>query len=510
MQTNTDFQTRDMGLCGQSKPIPPMARAPPSEPDANTHNVQLDHSLLQKYKEAQQHHVFQFWDDLSEAEKKSLLESASRLDLNYLKKIYERAMKYESSINDIMSELSPLEKVTKKSASSSQDIERWEALGFKAISEGRVGALVLAGGQGTRLGSPHPKGMFDIGLPSNKSLFQIQAERITKLQNLARQKFPDGKNVIPWYIMTSTATDKETVAFFREHNFFGLQESNVVFFNQSDLPALTLDGKIIMESKAQMANAPDGNGGLYIALERSGSLQDMISRGVEHIHQYCVDNILVRVADPIFIGFCEESKSDCACKVVSKRSHSEPVGVVCLRDGKYGVVEYSEIDKETAKKTNELGSLVFNAAHICINYFSVDFLKKAAHLAENVMWHHVARKKIPFVNASGLIEKPQANNGIKLEQFIFDMFPHAENLVAFEVPREEDFSPLKNATGEDSPETSRQLLSDLHKRYIVAAGGSFGGDVTALCEISPLLSYGGEGLEKIASGQTIQLPCHLD
>jgi UDP-N-acetylglucosamine/UDP-N-acetylgalactosamine diphosphorylase len=351
----------------------------------------------------------------------------------------------------------------------------------------------MAGGQGTRLGSSAPKGCYDIGLPSHKSLFQLQAERIRKLQELAAKKASSSTAVLPWYVMTSGPTRGPTEKYFQENNYFGLDKSNVMFFEQGVLPCISNEGKIILENKGKVAVAPDGNGGIYQALVVCGVIDDMRKRGIQHIHAYCVDNCLAKVADPVFIGFAASLKVEIATKVVRKRNAAESVGLIISKNGKPDVVEYSEIDKATAEAEDpkQPGVLKFRAANIVNHYYSFGFLETIPQWADK-MPHHVARKKIPFADLkSGETVKPEKPNGIKLEQFVFDVFPmlSLDKFACMEVRREDEFSPLKNAsgTGQDDPETSKASIMDQGKRWVQAAGATVIADGGV--ELSPLFSY---------------------
>lgn len=365
----------------------------------------------------------------------------------------------------------------------------------------------MAGGQGTRLGFAHPKGMYDIGLPSHKSLFRVQGERIRKLQERAK-KLTGKDGHITWYIMTSEHTMPPTRAYFEENDFFGLRDEDIMMFEQGSMPCFDFDGNILLDEKHRISKAPDGNGGLYRALRDSGILADMARRGVLYLHAHSVDNILIKVADPIFIGYCVKQNADCAAKVVEKSHPNEAVGVVCMVDGKYQVVEYSEITQKTAEMRNADGRLTFSAGNICNHYFSTAFLHKIGSTYEKELKLHVAKKKIPFVDNSGKRIQPEKLNGIKIEKFVFDVFEFAENFVTVEVPRDEEFSALKNAdsVGKDCATTSRNDIYRLHKKYIETAGGTVDGTEV---EISPLLSYAGEGLEEIVKGQSFKAPFHL-
>lgn len=459
--------------------------------------------LKETYTSAGQSHVFSFYDSLSAADKAALFKQLSAFDPAYINTIAAKALsppKTESD-DDGAAKLEPLpEKATASILDSSQDdIDKWYASGLDLIAAGKVAVVLMAGGQGTRLGSSDPKGCFDIGLPSQKSLFQIQAERIRRIEKLAAQKAgADANVVVPWYVMTSGPTRKPTEDYFKKHDYFGLAAENVIIFEQGVLPCISNDGQILLESKAKVAVAPDGNGGIYNALVEAKVLDGMKTRGIEHIHAYCVDNCLVKVADPVFIGFAASLNVDIATKVVRKRNATESVGLILLKNGKPDVVEYSEIDKAVAeeKDPKQPDVLRFRAANIVNHYYSFRFLASIPQWAKN-LGHHVARKKIPYVDLeTGETVKPEKPNGIKLEQFVFDVFPmlDLDKFACMEVRREDEFSPLKNArgAGEDDADTSKRDIMLQGKRWVEAAGALVTGDSPEDgVEVSPLMSYVG-------------------
>jgi UDP-N-acetylglucosamine/UDP-N-acetylgalactosamine diphosphorylase len=470
-------------------------RGVPKEPTVSQLN-----ELKEKYTKAKQDHVFAFYDSLDATEKSALYEQLASFDPAHINTIADKALNpAKSNDADKESVLEPLPESATASIldSNTDDIERWYQAGLDLIAENKVGVVLMAGGQGTRLGSSDPKGCFNIGLPSEKPLFQIQAERIRRIQFLASKKAQHGKEVVvPWYVMTSGPTRGPTEKYFKENNYFGLKKDNVLIFEQGVLPCISNEGKILLESRAKVAVAPDGNGGIYQALVTSSVMEDMRKRGIQHIHAYCVDNCLAKVADPVFIGFAASKDVDIATKVVRKRNATEPVGLILLKNGKPDVFEYSEIDKETAeaKDPKHPDVLKFRAANIVNHYYSFRFLESIPVWAHKLP-HHVARKKIPYVNTeNGETIKPETPNGIKLEQFVFDVFPLLElhKFACMEVRREEEFSPLKNARGKgvDDPDTSKRDIMQQGKRWVQAAGATVvsEGENDGV-EVSPLISY---------------------
>lgn len=512
-----------------------------------------------------QEHLLQFWDTLTEGQKKTVYNDLNELDYEEVCGFFKRTV---SSLNEEQTKLDermqpiPAEMHGSVTRTPLEKINDYEEAGLHEVSEGRVGVLLLAGGQGTRLGVDYPKGMYDVKLPSRKTLYQLQAERLLRLQQLAREKFGKSGD-IPWYIMTSEHTKEPTMDFFARHHYFGLEKENLIVFEQGMLPCFTFDGKIIMEKPNKIARAPDGNGGLYRALREKNVLEDMERRGIKYLHVYCVDNILVKMADPIFIGYCLSKGADCGAKVVEKAFPTEAVGVVCKVDGIYQVVEYSEITLKTAQKRNPDGRLTFSAGNICNHFFTTEFLKNVVYGDyEASMKHHVAKKKIPMVTNEGKTVKPEKPNGIKMEKFVFDVFQFSNTLAVWEVIREDEFAPLKNGDGaeKDTPTTCRHALFSLHHRYLLNAGGTLidsegeplpliprpedrpvtvvnspaaapkcpttenantefnnndaqkemrWDECPVVVEISPLVSYAGEGLDKLVANKKFTCPLSL-
>jgi len=472
--------------------------------------------VISRYKAAGQEHVLRHLGTLSVGEKEKFLKQLDSIKVEELSGLLESALagQKEDDKNDIHN-ITPFSKHVGRTTDQAYSVSYEK--GMEVIARSEVAALVLAGGQGTRLGFDGPKGMYDIGLPSGRgrTLFQILAERLKKLQEIAsdhniQDSSPGSKTlcICPFYIMTSPINHEQTITYFKENNYFELPEDNVRFFQQGMLPCMTIEGKIIMETASKIAMAPDGNGGIYPSLQNSGMFDEMTDRGIKYLHVFSIDNALTKIADPAFIGYCIKQNSDCGNKVVWKTGPHEKVGVIAEKAGKPCIVEYSEITPQMSELTDADGRLVFGAGNICNHFYTLDFLRDKV-MPNLANLYHIARKKIPYYDkATKTTIKPEVNNGIKLESFIFDIFPLSERMGVLDALRDQEFAPVKNAPGSlsDSPDTARAYLSKQAQQWVVDAGGILTGDLDTLCEISPLTSYGGEGLEEIVQGKDIHCP----
>ncbi|GIP32713.1 UDPGP type 1 family protein [Paenibacillus sp. J2TS4] len=427
-----------------------------------------------------QQHLLKFYDQLTPESQEQLLDQILSLDLDKVVSLFESTTALQEQVED---DLVPIEAGDWESFSE-EEKHRYEELGWEALRSGRVGAIVVAGGQGSRLGHPGPKGTYNIGLPSGKSLFQLQAERLINLSGRAGR-------TIPWYIMTSPENHAETVEAFQRAAYFGYPLDHLYFFEQSVLPAIDSEGKILLAEPGRISLAPAGNGDCFAAIKRSGALDDMKARQIEWLFYYNVDNALVKVADPKFIGYTMDSQAPAACKVVPKSHPEEKVGIVCLNRGRPAVIEYSDLPRELMLAKNEQGNLLYDQANISMHLFHMDFVEKGAELP---LPYHAAHKKVAAIDEQGHPVTPSEPNAYKFERFIFDLFPLADKLAVLQVNRSEEFAPVKNKEGEDSPETARSLVLELHRKWLLEAGVGEERIANRTVEISPLTSYSGEGL----------------
>ena len=456
--------------------------------------------IYQKYKDAGQEHVFKFFDEISGVEKDRFLAELARVDLDELSQIY--GLK-DSSATENKGKLEAAE-VTKLPVSK-KDFQKFadaHQLGEELIRKGKVACFVVAGGQGSRLGFEGPKGAFDVKLPSGKSLFELQADQIA-----AASRFYGVS--IPWYIMTSQTNHEETVKFFEDHKYFSMKRENVKFFSQDMLPAVDKNGKLILSAKDSLFMSPNGHGGSLLALERSGALQDMKNKGIEYISYYQVDNILIKILDPIFVGFHALQNSELSFKMVKKRNAEEKVGVVGKKNGKLEVIEYSDLPHDEMHAKDGSGELKFWSGSIAIHMFNVSFIKKIVSNGFSLPYH-IAEKSIPYINAEGQLIKPSEKNGIKFETFVFDSIKFTKNVFLLEVDREEEFGPVKNKDGEDSPITAKQMYMERCRRMLLANTNQ-AEKINQIkraksVEISPLVAYQKEEIASFLKEHNLDKP----
>jgi UDP-N-acetylglucosamine/UDP-N-acetylgalactosamine diphosphorylase len=442
------------------------------------HQWEQAQALTEKFS---QQHLLRFYEKLSATEQAELRSEILHLDFETVASLYQTLLAKQShELNK--TKIAPLAPHN-WDALQPQIRQQYTVLGMEQIRQGKVAAVLVAGGQGTRLGHSGPKGTFNLGLPSQKSLFQLQAER---LLNLA---FRTGRT-IPWYIMTSAANHAETTAFFQAHHMFGYPETDLFFFQQAQLPVIDAAGKILLAAPGKISLGPNGNGGCFLALEKSGALADMERRGVAWVFLYGVDNALVRICDPGFIGFTVANRFPAASKVVAKTAPGENAGILCYRNGRPAIIEYTEFPSELTGQRDAAGNLLYGNANIVTHLFRRDFLARNAGAG---LPYHAAHKKIATIDGDGNPVKPEQPNAYKFELFMFDLFPLLDDMAALQVSREEEFAPVKNKEGNDSPATARQLLFQLHRHWLEATGVA-PDLLNRNIEISPCLSLAGEGL----------------
>ena len=428
-----------------------------------------------------QRHVFRFWKELNSEERSSLLYQLQRIDFKLMDLLARQPSTPAGGSEEAVLSPAPILRIPRTKEEKEEEAQA-RAKGEELLREGRVAAFVVAGGQGTRLGFEGPKGAFEIGPLTRRTLFQHHAEKI--LATSRRYGSP-----IPWLVMTSEANHEATLRFFHERGFFGLTEGDVRFFQQEMIPAVDKEGKFLLESRSRVFTSPNGHGGSLKALHESGSLAEMNKRGIDSVFYFQVDNPLLKICDPVFLGYHALRGAEMSSKVVQKAGWKEKVGVIGLRDGKLTVIEYSDLPEDKAKDTLDDGSLKYWAGSIAIHVLSVDFVERLNRGGFRLPFHR-ADKSVPFVDEAGVLQKPKEKNGIKFETFIFDALREAARTVTLEVLREEEFSPVKNSTGEDSPEKSRQDMTAQYLRWLESSGATIerakGGAFPGYVEISPL------------------------
>lgn len=406
--------------------------------------------LESKLKSANQLQILSAYNRADDDTKKELIDQVERIDFSQIADLYETT-KHEVNFNNDVIEAIPY---IDKEKLSENELNRYLKLGEDEIKAGRYSVVTMAGGQGTRLGHKGPKGTFDIGLDSHKSIFEILIDSL----KLDSEKYGV---TIPWYIMTSKENNGDTVKFFEDNNYFGYDKNAIMFFEQGKLPMVDESGKILINEKGIIKEASDGHGGIFQSMKKNGVTDDMNKKGIKWAFVGPVDNILVKMVDPVLLGIMIDQNVQAGGKSTVKANAAEKVGVFCKRNGKPGVVEYTEISKEMAERKNENGELVFAESHLNCNMFSV---KAIEEVANKNLPYHIAHKKASYIDENGNLVVPEKPNAYKFESFIFDAFDILDDMAILRVKREEEFAPVKNAEGTDSPETARKLYEDYYKK----------------------------------------------
>lgn len=427
-----------------------------------------------------QEHLLRWESELSTAAREVLHRQIAAIDFEQLSKLAMQAKQPAAQID--VPAVQPIPALSLGEVEPAA-VQAAEATGLEALRQGRVAAVLVAGGQGSRLGFEHPKGMFPIGPVQQTPLFQIHAERIRAWSRRVGQ-------VIPWYIMTSPTNNAETIDFFRAHQFFGLEANQVRFFIQGTMPAVDIgSGRVLLAEKGSVFTSPNGHGGTLLALREEGLLDDMARRGIDLVYYFQVDNVFVKVLDPVFLGHHLRDAAELSVKVIRKQTPTEKVGLVVHYQGKPTIIEYSDLPRELAEATEADGRLRYWTGSIAIHVFNRGFLERVTkHKSE--LPFHTAFKKVPALDAAGTLVDPKEPNAIKFEMFIFDVMPLARQVCVVETDAEEEYAPLKNATGEYSPDWVRSAMTKTAGKWLRAAGVPFpsdaAGNPAVPLEISPL------------------------
>lgn len=450
----------------------------------------VDVRLMQRRLEtAGQQHLLKFWTDLNTASQTKLVEQINALDLDGLPALISQYVKNKPPVG-IPQKIDPAPYFPFDPVSK---VKHWDKASYKAAGEsllrrGKIAAFTVAGGQGSRLGFEGPKGMFPAGAVTGKTLFAFFAEGLLA----ATRRYGA---VVPWYIMTSPLNHEATVEYFERNRFFGLDPQDVMFFPQGVMPSFEMGtGRILMSAKDELATNPDGHGGSLKALFTSGAIDDMRERGVQHISYFQVDNPLVKVVDPVFLGLhasAPESSSEMSSKMIPKTGPEEKLGVFCSVNGRVEVIEYSDLPADLSKQRSPDGSLRFVAGSIAVHALAVDFVGRLNTDTQFLLPYHRAEKKIAYIDhATGRLVQPESNNGIKLERFVFDALPMCRASIVYETSRADEFAPIKNATGVDSVESSKKIQTARAALWLEGAGVKVPrdamGEAECVIELSPL------------------------
>ena len=411
------------------------------------YNIEEIKRKLRKYG---QEHLLNFYDTLDKKKQEELIKQINNIDFELINSLYNKT---KNANKEDDANIEPIEFIDKYKLNG--EYKHYEEIGKKAIKEGKLAAVTMAGGQGTRLGHKGPKGTFDIGLDSHKSLFELLCDY---LKEESKKYGVD----IPWFIMTSKENNNDTVEFFKKNKYFGY-EKNIYFFIQGQLPMIDTEGKILIGENGLIKEAADGHGGVYESLVKSGMVDKMKELGIEWVFIGGVDNCLVKMVDPVLMGIAIDKNVTAAGKSVVKANPHEKVGAFCKKNGRPSVVEYSEITDEMAEATDENGELLYGESHILCNLFNISAIER---MGSQPLPYHSAFKKATYIDKDGNKVVPDKPNAFKFEAFLFDAFGEVDDMAILRVKREEEFAPVKNAdsAGVDCPSTARELYNNFYKK----------------------------------------------
>lgn len=396
----------------------------------------------QKLEKYGQEHVLKYYEELSEEEQQALLTQIEETDMSILSACENKEELVQKGV------ITPLAAMELDEIEANK--ESFTATGLQAIRDGKIGAVLLAGGMGTRLGSDDPKGMYNIGETRDLYIFECLFNNIMDVVKQAGC-------FIHFFIMTSDKNNESTIKFLTEHDFFGYNKEYIHFFKQEMAAATDYNGKIYLEEKGKLSTSPNGNGGWFVSMKNAGLLEVIKSAGIEWLNIFAVDNVLQRIADPCFIGATIQKNCVVGAKVVRKNAPDEKVGVMCLEDGRPSIVEYYELTEELMNAKDEKGNPAYNFG-VILNYL---FNEKALEaLLDGSLPLHIVEKKIPYLNEAGELVKPETPNGYKFENLVLDMIHQLESCLPYEVVRNKEFAPIKNKTGVDSVESAKALLKE--------------------------------------------------
>ena len=404
-------------------------------------------AILKKYG---QEHLLNHYEKMDETHQKKLLDEIENIDFELINSLYDNTKKEEKNTKE---EITPIDFLDKYKLND--DYKRYEKIGQKAIKEGQLAVVTMAGGQGTRLGHDGPKGTYDIGLDSHKSLFELLCDGIKE----TNKKYGI---TIPWFIMTSKENNKATIEFFEKHKFFGYQkDKNIFFFIQGELPMVDTEGKILINEEGLIKLAANGHGGVYEALVKNKMTDKMKELGIKWVFIGGVDNCLAKMTDEVFLGLAIDKGVCSASKSVVKVSPQEKVGVFCKKNGKPGIIEYIDITKDMAEAVDENGEFLYGESNIIAHLFTLDAIEK---MGGAVLPYHSAYKKATYIDKDGNLVVPDSPNAYKFEAFMFEAFNEIDDMIVLRVRREEEFAPLKNAdsAGVDCPRTARELYKKFY------------------------------------------------